>query len=164
MQYLWLYMALIVLVWWLYARRQRRVLREHAQSLQQSLHAGLAEPASLHPVVDPLRCLGSSSCVRACPEGALGVVDGKAMLVNGAACIGHGACKAACPVDAIELVFGTEQRGIDIPQVSPTFESNVEPARETAVRPARLITGTPIHSASHVVVPPQEVFTSRNCV
>jgi len=45
--------------------------------------------------------------------------------VNGAACIGHGACAAGCPHDAITLVFGTEKRGIDIPQVSPQFESNV---------------------------------------
>ena len=125
MRYLWLYLAVMLALWWLYLRRQRRLQQGHAQQLQQSLEAGLAEPASLHPVVDPLLCLGSSSCVKACPEGALGVVEGKAALVNGAACIGHGACKAACPVDAIQLVFGTAQRGIDIPQVSPTFETNV---------------------------------------
>ena len=125
MQYLWLYLAVLAALWWFYVRRQRRVQREHAQQLQQSIEAGLAEPASLHPVIDPLRCLGSSSCLKACPEEALGIVDGKAVLVNGAACIGHGACRAACPVDAIELVFGTEKRGIDIPQVDPHFQSNV---------------------------------------
>jgi thioredoxin reductase (NADPH) len=47
------------------------------------------------------------------------------VLTNAAACIGHGACFAACPVDAIQLVFGTEQRGIDIPNLTPEFESNV---------------------------------------
>ena len=47
------------------------------------------------------------------------------MLINAASCIGHGACHAACPVDAITLVFGTEKRGIDIPDVSPDFETNV---------------------------------------
>jgi thioredoxin reductase (NADPH) len=31
----------------------------------------------------------------------------------------------ACPVEAISLVFGTEKRGIDIPQLKPTFETNV---------------------------------------
>jgi len=125
MNYLWLYIAVLVVLWWLYLRRQRRVQREHALQLKQSLEAGLAEPASLHPVIDLQRCLGSSSCVKACPEEALGIVGGKAVLVNGAACIGHGACRAACPVDAIQLVFGTERRGVDIPQLSPTFESNV---------------------------------------
>lgn len=125
MQYLFLYVAVLALVWWLYLRRQRRIEREHAQQLQASLEAGLAEPPSLHPVVDKARCLGSSGCVTACPEGALGIVDGTAVLINAASCIGHGACAAACPVDAIQLVFGTEKRGIDIPDVTPEFESNV---------------------------------------
>jgi thioredoxin reductase len=31
----------------------------------------------------------------------------------------------ACPHDAISMVFGTEKRGMDIPKVSPTFETNV---------------------------------------
>jgi thioredoxin reductase/ferredoxin len=125
MQYLALYAAVLILLWVLYVRRQRRIEREHAQQLKESIEAGLVEPPSLHPAIDPLRCLGSSSCVTACPEEALGIVKGKAMLVNAAACIGHGACYAACPVDAIKLVFGTEKRGIDIPNVSPHFESNV---------------------------------------
>ena len=125
MQYLFLYAAVLALVWVLYVRRQRRIGRGHAQQLQASLEAGLAEPPSLHPVIDKLRCLGSSACVTACPEGAIGIVDGTAVLINAASCIGHGACAAACPVDAIQLVFGSEKRGIDIPDVTPEFESNV---------------------------------------
>ena len=125
MEYLALYGAVLIALWALYLRRQRRIQREHAQQLQEAVQAGLVEPPSLHPVIDPLRCLGSSSCVTACPEEALGIVNGKAVLINGAACIGHGACHNACPVDAIKLVFGTEARGIDIPDVSPQFESNV---------------------------------------
>ncbi len=125
MGYLALYAAVLIALWALYLRRQRRIQREHEQQLKEAVQAGLVEPPSLHPVIDPLRCLGSSSCVTACPEGALGIVKGKAVLINGAACIGHGACHNACPVDAIKLVFGTEARGIDIPDVSPQFESNV---------------------------------------
>jgi thioredoxin reductase len=63
--------------------------------------------------------------VKACPEHALGIIRGKAVLIQPDHCIGHGTCQAACPVDAIQLVFGTEKRGIDIPQVKPTFETNV---------------------------------------
>ncbi len=48
------------------------------------------------------------------------------MLTDPTHCIGHGACLAACPVEAIQLVFGTEKRGMDIPYVAPTFETNVE--------------------------------------
>jgi thioredoxin reductase (NADPH) len=125
MQYLALYAAVLIVLCVLYVRRQRRIQREHAQQLKLSVEAGLVEPPSLHPVIDPRRCLGSSSCVKACPEQALGVVDGKAVLVNAAACIGHGACFKACPVDAIQLVFGTEKRGIDIPSLTPEFETNV---------------------------------------
>jgi thioredoxin reductase (NADPH) len=125
MSYLILYAAVMLLLWALYLRRRRRIQREHAHELQQSIEAGMGEPPSLHPVIDPARCLGSSSCVTACPEDALGIVNGKAVLKNASACIGHGACHAACPVDAIHLVFGTANRGIDIPNVTPHFESNV---------------------------------------
>ena len=53
------------------------------------------------------------------------MISGKAHLIDPASCIGHGACKTACPVNAIDLVFGTAKRGIDIPVVSPQFESTV---------------------------------------
>jgi thioredoxin reductase (NADPH) len=123
--YITLYAVTFVLVITLYVRRQRRVQSEHARQLQEAVAAGLAEPPSLHPVIDNALCLGSASCVTACPEDAIGIVNGKAVLINAAHCIGHGACRPACPVDAIKLVFGTEKRGIDIPNVSPQFESNV---------------------------------------
>ena len=109
----------------LYLRRHHRRNREHQEALEEAIKQGLMEPPSLHPVIDSTRCIGSSSCVKACPEDALGIVNNKAVLINAAHCIGHGACLPACPVDAIKLVFGTEKRGIDIPQVNPNFESNV---------------------------------------
>lgn len=56
----------------------------------------------------------------------LGLSGGKGKLVNASHCVGHGACAAACPVSAITLVFGTETRGIEIPYVSPTFETNIK--------------------------------------
>ena len=58
-------------------------------------------------------------------ERFLGLINRKAQVVSPASCIGHGACKKACPVDAISLVFGTETRGVDLPNVSPDFETNV---------------------------------------
>jgi thioredoxin reductase (NADPH) len=125
MNYYLLYAAVLAAVIWLYLRRNRRAQAVDRQELREALDAGLGEPPSLHPVVDPARCIGSGSCARACPEEALGVVDGKAVLKNGSACIGHGACLLACPVEAISLVFGTEKRGIDIPNISPQFETNV---------------------------------------
>lgn len=120
-----LYCLPLLAIFATYAMRRRRQEREDRQRLSEAVTSGLNEPASLHPVIDPVRCLGSKACVAACPENAIGIIDGKARLVNAAACIGHGACKAACPHDAIQLVFGTSKRGMDIPMVKPNFETNV---------------------------------------
>lgn len=123
--YYWLYLAVLaVAVIWYFMRHRKREAQQTAR-LQEAVESGLTEPPSLHPVINPSRCLNSGACVTACPEGAMGIIGGKAQLVNASACIGHGACKAACPHDAIELVFGTSKRGMDIPQVNPNFETNV---------------------------------------
>jgi thioredoxin reductase/ferredoxin len=119
---------LVVIVGW-YISHQRRHERANSAALGEAREAGLTEPVSLHPVIDPNRCLGCGACVAACPEQpghqVLGLIDGKAQLINPTECIGHGACKAACPMDAITLVFGSETRGVTIPLVSPQFESSV---------------------------------------
>jgi thioredoxin reductase/NAD-dependent dihydropyrimidine dehydrogenase PreA subunit len=113
-----------LLLWQVLRRRafERRSTEIHERSRG-------AEPASLHPVINPARCIGCGSCVKACPEQEhheiLGIVGGRATLINPGDCIGHGACKAACPVEAITLVFGTERRGVDIPLLTPSFESSV---------------------------------------
>ncbi len=109
----------------IYLVHRRRLEAVHRRELQGAVDAGLTDPPSLHPVVDPIRCIGSAACVKICPEQALGIIDGKAVLINPAHCIGHGACAASCPVEAITLVFGTERRGVDIPLVKPNFETNV---------------------------------------
>lgn len=126
MNYLYLYFVVIGLVMVLYIKRHRRVHHANHAQLQEAVETGMVEPPSLHPVVDLARCMGSGACAKACPEKALGVVNGKAVLINPAHCIGHGACMAACPVEAIKLVFGSEKRGIEIPNISPEFETNVK--------------------------------------
>jgi thioredoxin reductase/NAD-dependent dihydropyrimidine dehydrogenase PreA subunit len=114
----------LLLAW--HARRRRRLERI---SLAAQEKTGAAEPASIHPAINPTRCIGCKSCIKACPEQAhhdvLGLVGGRAVLVSPGDCIGHGACKTACPVNAITLVFGSERRGVDIPVVTPNFESSV---------------------------------------
>lgn len=112
-------------IYFLYKRRQTRA----NQAIKaESISTGMTEPPSLHPLINPNICIGCGSCVDACPEGknkVLGLINHKAELINPTACIGHGACKVACPADAIELVFGTERRGVDIPNVGPDFQTNV---------------------------------------
>lgn len=120
-----IYLAPFLLILTLYMLRQKKTNRRGHERLHEAKESGLTEPASIHPAIDLSRCCGSGACVKACPEKALSLVDGKAVLTDPTHCIGHGACLTACPVDAIKLVFGTEKRGMDIPFVSPTFETNV---------------------------------------
>ncbi len=116
----------LLIVWALYLHGRRRTEARSRARRASAAEAGLLEPASLHPEIDPVQCIGCGACVRACPEGdILGLIGGKAALVEPSECIGHGACKAACPSNAISLVFGTDKRGVDIPHVGPDFQTNV---------------------------------------
>jgi putative YpdA family bacillithiol system oxidoreductase len=114
--------AAIALYAWLKVRKEGR----NRARLQKVQSEGIAEPATLHPSIAEHLCIGCASCVSACPEGdVLGIIDGKSKLIDSTHCIGHGACKAACPVDAITLVFGTIERGVDIPLLSSSFETSI---------------------------------------
>jgi thioredoxin reductase (NADPH) len=47
-------------------------------------------PQSQHPHIDNNYCIGCAACTMVCPEGdVLGMVGGKAMIINGHKCIGH---------------------------------------------------------------------------
>lgn len=54
--------------------------------------------------IDVEKCNGCGLCIRACHEGAIGLIDGKAALVRPNLCDGIGDCLPACPQDAIEFV------------------------------------------------------------
>jgi thioredoxin reductase/ferredoxin len=121
-----LYTTALLSIWGLYLLNRWRRHRKGLALLTESQVAGLTEPTSLHPIIDPAKCLGCGACVRVCPEGdVLNMIDGKAVLVEPTQCIGHGACEAACPRGAISLVFGTAKRGVDIPVVGADFQTNV---------------------------------------
>lgn len=127
---LWLvYLLPLAVMVFVYTHRHRSRSLADAAVLRESVEAGLTEPASLHPLIDPAVCIGCGACTTVCPEmpehRVLGIVEGKAALVSPTDCIGHGACQAACPVGAISLVFGSERRGVEIPHVRPDFQSNV---------------------------------------
>jgi thioredoxin reductase/NAD-dependent dihydropyrimidine dehydrogenase PreA subunit len=119
-------LALVLAAMIPFYRRQRRVERVTAEYEALALKYGLHEPVSLHPVVDPGRCIGAGNCISACPEGdVLGIRHGQAVTISPARCIGHGLCERACPTEAIQLVFGTAKRGVEIPRIKQNFETNV---------------------------------------
>ncbi len=120
-----IYLAPLALIVFFYLRGRHKNESSAVEVLNEALEAGLTEPPSLHPEINPNLCMGAGSCITACPEHAIGMIKGKAVLVNPTHCIGHGACATACPHQAITLVFGTSKRGMDIPQVNPNFETNV---------------------------------------
>src|SRR5664279_2881209 len=120
-----IYLAPLALIVFFYLRGRYKKESSAVEVYSETIEAGLTEPSSLHPEIDPNLCMGAGSCITSCPEEAIGMIKGKAVLINPTHCIGHGACATACPHDAIKLVFGTAKRGMDIPQVDSSFETNV---------------------------------------
>ena len=54
--------------------------------------------------IDRDRCNGCGACANACQEGAIGMVDGKAVLLRDDYCDGLGNCLPHCPTNAITFV------------------------------------------------------------
>ncbi len=54
--------------------------------------------------IDQAKCTGCSLCLKLCPDGGLGMVDGKVTLLRPEQCDGMGGCMPVCPVDAIHFV------------------------------------------------------------
>ena len=54
--------------------------------------------------IDRDKCNGCGACAKACHEGAIAMIDGKAQLIREDYCDGLGDCLPVCPVDAISFV------------------------------------------------------------
>ncbi len=79
--------------------------------------------------IDEEKCNGCGLCAKACHEGAIGMVNGKAKLLREDYCDGLGDCLPACPMQAI------------------SFEEREAPAYdEAAVLAAKKAKDAPLHS------------------
>lgn len=118
---------LCAIIIFIYLRIKKKTSLEIIKKVDIAKEEGLFEPVSLHPYIDLNTCIGSAACVVECPEkDILGIVDGKATVINTSNCVGHGACFHACPVEAISLRIGTETRGVDLPHINQNFETNIK--------------------------------------
>lgn len=53
-------------------------------------------------VIDKQKCMGSGECIKACPEKAISLVEGKAV-IDRSKCDADGICIPACVNSAISL-------------------------------------------------------------
>src|SRR5450631_1529202 len=124
--YAWLVAAIIlgffVLRYWRAHRRQLAASQASAE------HGALFSegPKAQHPQIQTDGCIGCGACITVCPEGdVLGLVNGKAAIINGHKCIGHGLCAEECPVGAITMVMAKASASADLPRLTVEYETSV---------------------------------------
>lgn len=116
-------MVIIVLP---YAVKSLKKRRGYHQKREEAVKLGATKAVAQHPQIDALKCIGCGACVDACPEGSvLGIVSGKAVIINGLKCVGHGLCAEACPVEGITVGLGDISKRDDIPAMDQNQQTNI---------------------------------------
>jgi putative YpdA family bacillithiol system oxidoreductase len=124
---IWLLLVLIILIIFIpYVLKFRRRNKSDKQRKDEAVLLGADKPVAQYPQIDYHRCIGCGTCVEACPEGnVLGIVLGKASIINGLKCVGHGRCAEACPVSAIKIGLGDIKSRDDIPILDENNQTNI---------------------------------------
>lgn len=125
---LWGGSLLIVMgIFTVYLRQFKRREKDNLFTKREAVELGLDRPPVQHPNIDSYACIGCGSCVAACPEGdVLGMVSGKATIINGLRCVGHGECAKACPVGAVKVGLGDRSKREDLPLLDERLETTRE--------------------------------------
>jgi len=109
-----------------YYVKYRKAIKKDNKNLDEAIRLGAEKAIAQHPQIDALKCIGCGACVDACPEGSvLGIVSGKAVIINGLKCVGHGLCEEACPVEGIKVGLGDVSKRDDMPLVDEHYQTNV---------------------------------------
>lgn len=80
--------------------------------------------------IDQDKCNGCGACAKACNEGAIGMINGKATLLRDDYCDGLGNCLPACPTDAIRFV---EREALAYDEAA--VKANMEKAKQNVSTP-----------------------------
>lgn len=126
-EFIWWGTILLVMAIFLPAviRHKKRQNKDKTRH-KEAQRIGATRAIAQHPLIDQLKCIGCGACVEACPEGGvLGVVGGKAVIINGLKCVGHGLCEEACPVEGIKVGLGDLSVRDDIPLLSTDGETSI---------------------------------------
>lgn len=124
----WLFAAVVLGFFVFRYWRQHRRREEEARAAAERGDIFSGGPRAQHPQIDLTQCIGCGACVHICPEGdVLGLIGGKAAIINGHKCIGHSLCADECPVGAITMVVasaGATEAGQPI--LTPQYETSLE--------------------------------------
>lgn len=124
---IWLGAALIIFIIFIpYLLKFRKKQKVDTARKIEAQSLGADKPIAQYPQIDYYQCIGCGACIDACPEGnVLGIVSGKAAIINGLKCVGHGKCAEACPVEGIVVGLGDIKNRPDIPVLTDDYETSI---------------------------------------